>query len=158
MKLLTFRFALPLLLPFLFVDLAPAQGGDVAPLTESFPEKVGDYARTSLEKTETLGEATEAMKAKYSAPSGDITWRGLSFATPEAAIATLAEMAESMTSRGGKVLSSINNTEGKVRFTVLETKAGTTYLWVNKKQKNLLYMLTGTAPDVAKFVELQKTW
>lgn len=147
------------LLSLACTSLAFAQP-DAAPagLEASFPEKVGDYARTKLEKTETLGDATAAMMAKYSAPSGDITWRGLSFADPETAISTLASISDSKVERGGKVMSAMKNAEGKVRFTVLETKAGTVYLWVNKKQKDLLYMVTGKAPDVAKFMELQKTW
>jgi hypothetical protein len=127
-------------------------------LEQGFPDKVGAFARTAVKKTTPAGEASEAAEAKYSAPAGEITWSASSFATPEKAQAALDSMLEKLKADGAKIATNINNAEGKVRFAALETKQGPTYCWVNKKQKTLLYVATGKAPDLSKFMELQNTW
>lgn len=127
-------------------------------LEQSFPEKVGTVARSSVKKMTAASEATDSAEAKYTAPSGEIIWTATAFATPEKAQAALDSTIENFKKDGAKVATGINNAEGKVRFAVLETKAGPTYCWVNKKQKTLLYVVTGKAPDVSKFMELQITW
>lgn len=129
------------------------------PLDQSFPEKVGTYTRTSAAKAKpSATDAADAAEAKYTASSGDITWKAMAFATPEQAQAALASTLEKLQKEGAKVSGSINNAEGKVRYAALEAKDGPAYCWVNKKQKNVLYIATGKAPDLAKFMELQNTW
>ena len=127
------------------------------PLDQSFPEKVGTFARTAVKKS-TAADATDSAEAKYNAPAGEITWTAAAFASPEKAMAALDSTIASLTKAGGKVATGINNAEGKVRFAVLETPQGPTYCWVNKKEKTVMYTVTGKAPDVSKFVELQTTW
>lgn len=104
------------------------------------------------------GDASDAAEAKYTAGSGEITWTATAFGTPEKAQAMLDTTIDKLKADGAKVTTGINNAEGKVRFALLETTQGPSYCWVNKKQKNLLYVVTGKAPDVAKFMELQTTW
>jgi hypothetical protein len=129
------------------------------PLEQTFPETVGTFARSAVKKaTASAPDATDSAEATYTAPSGEITWTAAAFATPEKAHAALDSAITGLTKAGGKVASSINNAEGKVRFAVLETPQGPTYCWVNKKEKTVMYTVTGKAPDVSKFVELQKTW
>ena len=129
------------------------------PLDQSFPETVGTFARNSAKKsTATAADASDSAEAKYTAPSGDITWTATSFATPEKAQAALDSAIAGLTKAGGKVANGINNAEGKVRFAAVETPQGPTYCWVNKKEKTVMYTVTGKAPDISKFVELQKTW
>ena len=143
---------------------AIAQAPDAAaankPLDQSFPDKVGTYARSSVKKNAAgiSGDATDSAEAKYTAGSGDITWTATAFGTPEQAIAMLATTLENFKKEGAKTGNAINNAEGKVRFAAVETKDGPTYCWVNKKQKNVMYVVTGKAPDISKFVEAQTTW
>ena len=144
-----------------FATTASAQTAAPAskPLDQSFPEKVGTFARTAVKKsTASAADAADSAEAKYSAPSGDITWTATAFSAPEKAQATLDSTIAGLTKAGGKVATGINNAEGKVRFAVLETPQGPTYCWVNKKEKTVMYTVTGKAPDVSKFVELQTTW
>jgi len=142
-----------------FSSIATAQTADATkPLDQSFPDKVGTYARSSVKKSTASGGASDAAEAKYTAPSGDITWTATAFATPEEAMAMLTSTLDKMKADGGKVATGINNAEGKVRFAAVEAKGGPTYCWVNKKQKNIVYVVTGKAPDLSKFVEAQTTW
>ncbi len=145
----------------LLATVASAQTPAAAskPLDQSFPEKVGAFPRSAMKKTSaSAAEATDSAEAKYTAPSGEIVWTATAFPAPEKALAALESMIASLTKGGGKIASNINNAEGKVRFAVLQTAQGPTYCWVNKKEKTLLYVVTGKAPDVSKFVELQTTW
>ena len=139
---------------------AQAPAAASTPLDQSFPEKVGTYARASAKKSAapSTGGATDSAEAKYTAGSGEITWTATAFATAEEAQAMLGNTIANLEKEGAKVATAIKNAEGKVRFAILETKQGPTYCWVNKKQKNLMYMVTGKAPDVSKFIELQTTW
>ena len=145
-------------------NAASAQATDTAaaskPLDQSFPDKVGTYARASVKKNDAgvTGAATDSAEAKYTASSGEITWTATAFGTPEQAIAMLATTLDKLKASGAKTGQAINNAEGKVRFATLETSQGPAYCWVNKKQKNILYMVTGKAPDGSKFVEAQTTW
>ena len=142
-------------------SIATAQTADTSkPLDQSFPDKVGTYARSAVKKNTAgvTGDATDSAEAKYTAPSGDITWTATAFPTPEQAMAMLTSTLEKMKADGATTGNAINNAEGKVRFAMVETKQGPTYCWVNKKQKNVVYTVTGKAPDLAKFVEAQTTW
>ena len=129
------------------------------PLDQSFPEKVAAFPRTAVKKaTPTVPGATNAAEAKYNAPSGEIDWTAMRFATPEEAMAALDSTVSTLTKDGAKVSTGINNAEGKVRFAMLETKHGPAYCWVNKKEKTIMYMVTGKAPDLSAFIEVQTTW
>jgi hypothetical protein len=66
------------------------------PLDQSFPDKVGTYARSAVKKNTAgvTGDATDSAEAKYTAPSGDITWTATAFSTPEQAMAMLTSTLE----------------------------------------------------------------
>ena len=145
----------------LLTTTASAQNSAPAgkPLDQSFPEKVATFSRTAVNKTAPVAAgATDAATAKYDAPSGEISWTAMTFATPEEAMSALDSTIAGLTKQGAKVSTGINNAEGKVRFAMLETKQGPTYCWVNKKEKTIMYMVTGRAPDLSKFIEMQTTW
>ena len=129
------------------------------PLEQSFPAKVAAFPRTAVTKTTpSVSGATDGAEAKYNAPSGEITWTAMTFATPEEAMTALDSAIAGLTKDGAKVSTGINNAEGKVRFAMLETKQGPAYCWVNKKDKTILYIVTGKAPDLSSFIEVQTTW
>ena len=128
-------------------------------LAQSFPEKIGPFARVSVSKNEAAiqGEILDAARAKYVSGASEIEWSGTQFAAPEQAFAALERMMNSYEKEGAGI-SSVKNVEGKVRYAVIEMPQGIVCCWVNKQRKDLFFVATGKMPEIESFMRLQTTW
>ena len=128
-------------------------------LAQSFPEKVGSFARISATRNAAAirGDVIDAAVAKYATGANEIEWTGTAFSTSESAFAALEALMNSY-QRPDIRISSVKNSEGKVRYAVIETPEKIICGWVNKKRRNLFFVATGKMPEIETFMRLQSTW
>jgi hypothetical protein len=141
--------------------VATASPAKPVSITQIFPEKVGDFARLSVQPNNAglYNDVVDSAVAKYAVGPTEITWTATAFTTPEGAFANLETTVASAEKEGAKIQMSVKNTDGKMRFAALEEKRGWAYYWVSKKNRNLFFVVSGrTMAAAKKFVELQQNW
>ncbi len=128
-------------------------------LAQSFPERVGEFARVAVRKNDAAAQegGRESATAKYMSGTSTIQWTGTQFAAPEQAVAALERMINSYEGEGAGI-SSVKNVEGKIRYAVIETPQRTICCWVNKQRKDLFFVVMGQQPEIETFMHSQTTW
>jgi hypothetical protein len=128
-------------------------------LAQSFPERVGPFARVAVRKNDASAQegGRESATAKYMSGTSTIQWTGTQFAAPEQAVAALEQMIKSYEGEGAGI-SSVKDVEGKIRYAVIKRPQRAICCWVNKQRKDLFFVVMGQQPEIETFMRSQTTW